>query len=71
MLEVVGPTLTLRVPEAADAPGLFALARDPEVTRWFSWGPYETEDEPRRWIAEAARLRNAGEQLELVIHRGE
>jgi ribosomal-protein-alanine N-acetyltransferase len=71
VLEVVGPTLTLRVPEPADAPGLFALARDPEVTRWFSWGPYETEDEPRRWIADAARRRNAGEQLELVIHRGE
>ena len=69
MLEVAGPTLTLRVPEAADAPALFALGRDSEVTRWFSWGPYESEEEPRRWIGEAARRRNAGEQLELVVDR--
>ena len=71
MLEVVGPRLTLRVPKPADAAGLFALARDPEVTRWLSWGPYHSEDEPLRWIDEAAARRDAGEQLELVIHRGE
>jgi len=71
VLEVVGPTLTLRVPEPADVPGLFALGQDPEVTRWFSWGPYRSEDEPRRWVAEAARRRNAGEQLEFVIHRAD
>jgi ribosomal-protein-alanine N-acetyltransferase len=71
VLELLGPELTLRVPETADAPGLFTLGRDPEVTRWFSWGPYESEDEPLRWIADAARRRNAGEQLELVIHRGD
>ena len=69
MLEVAGPTLTLRVPEAVDAPALFALGSDLDVTRWFSWGPYASEDEPRRWIGEAARRRNAGEQLELVIDR--
>ena len=41
-----GSTLTLRLPEASDAPALLELASDPEVTRWFSWGPYTTVDEP-------------------------
>jgi len=71
VLEVVGPRLTLRVPEPADAAGLFALARDPEVTRWLSWGPYESEDEPLRWIERAAAHREAGERLELIVHHGE
>ena len=69
MLEVAGPTLTLRLPAPEHVGGLFALARDPEVTRWFSWGPYEDEDEPRRWVAEAAARRERGEALELVIER--
>lgn len=68
-MEVVGPNLTLRLPAPEHGPGLFALARDPEVTRWFSWGPYETEDEPRAWIAGAAARRESGEILELVIER--
>lgn len=69
MLEVVGPTLTLRLPSEQHVAGLFALASDPEVTRWFSWGPYESEDEPRRWVAEAAARRESGDRLELVIER--
>ena len=69
MLEVVGPTLTLRLPAPEDAPALFALARDPEVTRRFSWGPYRSGDEPRAWIAGAPARREAGEALELVIDR--
>ncbi|MDX6641356.1 MAG: hypothetical protein QOF12_2367 [Solirubrobacteraceae bacterium] len=69
MLEVAGPTLTLRLPGPDHVGGLFALARDPEVTRWFSWGPYEDEDEPRRWVEEAAGRRANGEALELVIER--
>jgi ribosomal-protein-alanine N-acetyltransferase len=68
VLEVAGPTLTLRLPGAEHVGGLFALAADPEVTRWFSWGPYEDEDEPRRWVDEAAARRASGE-LELVIER--
>jgi [ribosomal protein S5]-alanine N-acetyltransferase len=71
VLEVAGPTLTLSVPQPADASGLFALARDPEVTRWLSWGPYASEDEPLGWIEQAAAHREAGERLELVIHRGD
>ncbi|MCW2968341.1 MAG: family N-acetyltransferase [Solirubrobacteraceae bacterium] len=69
MLEVAGPTLTLRLPAPEHAAGLFVLGRDPEVTRWFSWGPYVSEDEPRRWIDGAAGRRASGTLLELVIER--
>jgi ribosomal-protein-alanine N-acetyltransferase len=65
-----GPALTLRPPEPADAAALLELASDPEVTRWFSWGPYRSLDEPRAWIERCARQREAGEQLDLVVvHR--
>jgi ribosomal-protein-alanine N-acetyltransferase len=67
-MELRGPQLTLRVPAPADADALFALASDPEVTRWFSWGPYGDVDEPRAWIAEQERRREAGDQLDFVIH---
>ncbi|MFL5843657.1 MAG: GNAT family N-acetyltransferase [Solirubrobacteraceae bacterium] len=69
MLEVVGPTLTLRLPALDDVPALFALAGDPEVTRRFAWGPYRSEAEPRAWVQGAAARREAGEALELVIAR--
>lgn len=69
MLEVAGPTLTLRLPGPEHVAGLFAIASDPEVTRWFSWGPYESEDEPRRWVDEAQARRESGDRLELVIER--
>ena len=48
-MELRGPEISLRLPGPADAPALFALARDPEVTRWFSWGPYASVEEPERW----------------------
>ena len=65
-----GPTLTLRPPVAADAPALLELASDPEVTRWFSWGPYTSIDEPLAYIAEAAGWIERGEQIDLlVVHR--
>jgi ribosomal-protein-alanine N-acetyltransferase len=65
-----GPTLTLRPPVPGDAPALFALAGDPDVTRWFSWGPYTTLDEPRAWIERCAEDREHGERLDLlVVHR--
>jgi len=69
VLEVAGPSLTLRLPEARHVPALFALARDPEVTRRFAWGPYTSEDEPRAWVESAAGRRERGEALELVIER--
>jgi len=69
VLELRGPTLTLRPPVDDDVPALFALASDPEVTRWFSWGPYRSEDEPRGWVAEQERARESGKSLALVILR--
>jgi ribosomal-protein-alanine N-acetyltransferase len=67
-MELRGPRLTLRLPEPEDAPALFALARDPEVTRWFSWGPYRDPEEPGRWIAAQRDRREAGDQLDFVVH---
>lgn len=65
-----GPTLTLRLPEPDDAPALLELAGDPEVTRWFSWGPYTTLDQPRAYIDRLEGQRLRGEQLDLiVVHR--
>jgi RimJ/RimL family protein N-acetyltransferase len=65
-----GPTLTLRVPEAGDAPALLELAGDPEVTRWFSWGPYTALDQPLAYIGRLAGQRDRGEQIDLlVVHR--
>jgi ribosomal-protein-alanine N-acetyltransferase len=65
-----GPTLTLRPPTAEDAPALLELASDPEVTRWFSWGPYTSLDEPLAYVERCARQRETGEQLDLlVVHR--
>jgi ribosomal-protein-alanine N-acetyltransferase len=65
-----GPTLTLRVPEAGDASALLELAGDPEVTRWFSWGPYTALDQPLAYIGRLAGQRDRGEQIDLlVVHR--
>jgi ribosomal-protein-alanine N-acetyltransferase len=65
-----GPTLTLRVPEPADAPALLELAGDADVTRWFSWGPYTSVEQPLRYIERLAAQRERGEQLDLLmVHR--
>lgn len=64
-----GPVLTLRYPAPGDAAALFALASDPEVTRFFTWR-YEAEDDARRWIASREEARAAGTWLEfVVVHR--
>lgn len=69
-LALSGPTLRVRIPRAGDAPALFAHASDPEVTRWFSWGPYAAEQEAGAYLARLPRQRERGEQLDLVIeHR--
>ena len=68
-LSARGPTLTLRYPAPGDAPALFALASDPEVTRFFSWR-YEREEDAAAWVAGRAAAREAGEWLEWAIeHR--
>jgi [ribosomal protein S5]-alanine N-acetyltransferase len=69
-MRLAGPNVTLRYAESADAPALFALASDPEVTRWFSWGPYRSADEPLDYIARLPGERERGERLDLLIdHR--
>jgi ribosomal-protein-alanine N-acetyltransferase len=62
-----GPSISLRYLVPEDAPALFELARDPEVTRFFSWGPYTDESQARDFIDRLAAERDAGQRLELGI----
>jgi ribosomal-protein-alanine N-acetyltransferase len=66
-LEIRGPRLTLRYAVPDDAPALFELARDPAVTRFFSWGPYTSLDQPQGYIAELPGKRERGELLDFLI----
>ena len=66
---VRGPRLALRYATSADAGRLFALASDPAVTRFFSWGPYTSVSQPEAYIAGLAGKRSAGELLDfLIVH---
>jgi ribosomal-protein-alanine N-acetyltransferase len=66
-VELHGQSLILRYATPADATVLLALAGDREVTRFFSWGPYERVEEPLAYIAGLAGRRERGEQLDLLI----
>ena len=66
-LALTGPTLRVRIPRGDDAPALFAAASDPEVTRWFSWGPYSSEAEARAYLARLPGQRERGDHLDLVV----
>jgi len=66
-LAVTGPTLRVRLPRPDDAAALYTQASDPEVTRWFSWGPYRSESEAAAYLARLPAQRGRGEQLDLVI----
>jgi [ribosomal protein S5]-alanine N-acetyltransferase len=68
---LAGENLVLRYAGASDAPALLALASDAEVTRWFSWGPYASDDEPRAFIAGQAAEREAGVRLDFLIEQRE
>ena len=69
-LRAKGPLLVLRYAEPRDAPALFEHARDPEVTQFFSWGPYRRVEEAEAYIARLPAEREAGRHLDLVIdHR--
>src|SRR3954462_4934194 len=70
-VRLTGPTLTLRYAKAADAPALFALASDLEVTRWFSWEPYASADEPLAYIERLPAERQSGERLDLLVEHRE
>jgi ribosomal-protein-alanine N-acetyltransferase len=68
-LVVTGPSVRLRYATLADAPRFYELARDPEVTRFFSWS-YERPEQAEEWIAGLPARRDAGELLDFVIeHR--
>jgi ribosomal-protein-alanine N-acetyltransferase len=66
-LEVRGPELTLRYARPEDAPRLYELASDREVTRYFSWGPYTSERQAVDYVQNLDRKRVEGERLELVV----
>ncbi len=67
---VSGPTLSLRYPAANDVPRLFELGSDPAVTRFFSWGPYGSPDEPDAYVASLPARRERGDLLDfLIVHR--
>jgi [ribosomal protein S5]-alanine N-acetyltransferase len=68
-LRVHGPRFALRYATLADAPALFELGRDPAVTRFFSWGPYTSIEQPEAYIAGLEAKRENGELLDfLVVH---
>jgi N-acetyltransferase len=66
-LVVEGPTLQLRYVTREDAPRLLELASDAEVTRWFSWGPYTSVEQPLAYIDGLEGKRASGELLDFVI----
>jgi len=68
-LIVRGPRLALRFAAPEDAPRLFTLASDPAVTRFFSWGPYSSVEQPEAYIAGLPGRRAAGDLLDfLIVH---
>ena len=66
-LVVTGPRLSLRYATQDDAPRLFELAADPAVTRFFSWGPYTTIEQPEAYIASLPARREAGDLLDFLV----
>jgi [ribosomal protein S5]-alanine N-acetyltransferase len=66
-VRVAGGNLVLRYAEAADASALLNLASDPEVTRWFSWGPYRSLQEPAAYIAGQQAERERGQRLDFLV----
>ena len=66
-LTASGPQLTLRFAEPEDAAALFLLGRDPEVTRFFSWGPYTESAQADAYVARLPAEREEGRQLDFVV----
>jgi [ribosomal protein S5]-alanine N-acetyltransferase len=64
---VRGPRLSLRYARPGDAEALYEMGRDPDVSRFFSWGPYADPAEARAFVERMAEQREAGERLEFVI----
>lgn len=70
-LALTGPTLRLRIPRLEDAARLFREASDPDVTRWFSWGPYESVQDARGYLGRLPDERDRGVQLDLLVEHRE
>ena len=51
---MAGNEYLLRLATLDDAGQLFELGRDPAVTRFFSWGPYTSIDQPVAYIESLA-----------------
>ncbi|MGB0871612.1 MAG: GNAT family N-acetyltransferase [Solirubrobacterales bacterium] len=66
-LKVVGADYMLRLAVPEDAEQLFELASDPAVSRFFSWGPYTSIDQPLAYIESLKESRASGRLLEFVI----
>ena len=66
-LIVTGPMLSLRYATGDDAPRLLEIASDPAVTRFFSWGPYTTIEQPESYIDSLPARREAGDLLDFLI----
>ena len=64
---VRGPRLSLRYARPADTDALYEMGRDPDVARFFSWGPYTEPAQASAFIERMAEQREAGERLEFVI----
>ena len=66
-LTVTGESHLLRMAVPADAEQLFELGKDPAVTRFFSWGPYTSVEQPLKYIEDLGPKRESGALLEFVI----
>jgi len=66
-LVLTGPTLRVRIPRPGDAAALYREASDAEVTRWFSWGPYESQAQAGAYLERLPAQRARAEQLDLVV----
>ena len=62
-----GPGLILRYAMTEDASALLELGSDPEVTRFFSWGPYTSIAQPAAYIAGLVEEREGGERLDFLV----
>jgi ribosomal-protein-alanine N-acetyltransferase len=66
-LQVIGADYLLRLAVPDDAEQLFKLGEDPAVTRFFSWGPYTSIEQPLKYIEDLQAKRDSGALLEFVI----